>query len=134
METMGRSEDLGDGAVVGTYGGGWVLRTKGLEEMNAPSGFYTGVERNEAEITVTVILGRLSFSSCNNPVRFVIAVFTVWMNRSRFLKKKVWGTCHTCECLVTVLKLMTSHYLLPWKILALEITRFPSSSVAGVVK
>ena len=93
--------------------------------MKALSSFYTGVGRNKAEITVTVTLGRLSFSSCNNPERFVIAVFTVWMNKSRFLKKKVWGTCHTCECLVTVLKLITSQYLLPWKNLSFRDNQIP---------
>ena len=61
--------------------------------MKSLSGFDTGVRRNKAEITVTVILGRLSFSSCNNPERFIIAVSAVWMNKSRFLEKKVQGIC-----------------------------------------
>lgn len=81
--------------------------------MKSLSGFDTGVRRNKAEITVTVILGRLSFSSCNNPERFIIAVSAVWMNKSRFLEKKVQGICQACEYLVTVLKSTTNQDLLP---------------------
>lgn len=81
--------------------------------MKALSGFDTGVRGNKAEITVTVILGRLSFSSWNSPERVIIAVSAVWMNKSRFLEKKVQGTCQICESLVTVLKSTTNQDLLP---------------------